>query len=118
MVRTLYKDEEKGLEWIDIVFPTPQELEEIAAKHHIHRHAVEDCLQPNHLPKLELIEDVVFLIIRVYDTEALENADSIQELTRKIAMFYTGNTLITVHAVSSHCFWILETPYAQTQRLL
>lgn len=97
MVRTLYKDEEKGLEWIDIVFPTPQELEEIAAKHHIHRHAVEDCLQPNHLPKLELIEDVVFLIIRVYDTEALENADSIQELTRKIAMFYTGNTLITVH---------------------
>jgi magnesium transporter len=97
MINTLYKNETLGLEWIDIVFPTPQELESIAAKYGIHRHAIEDCLQPNHLPKLEFMEDIMFVIIRVYDEESLEEADSIQELTRKIAMFFTGKTLITIH---------------------
>lgn len=97
MINTLFKNETLGLEWIDIVFPTPQELESIAAKYGIHRHAIEDCLQPNHLPKLEFMDDIMFVIIRVYDDESLENADSIQELTRKIAIFFTGKTLITVH---------------------
>lgn len=97
MINTLYKNEALGLEWIDIVFPTPAELESIAAKYGIHRHAIEDCLQPNHLPKLEFMDDTMFVIIRVFDEESTEVADSIQELTRKIAIFFTGKTLITIH---------------------
>lgn len=97
MINTLYKNEALGLEWIDIVFPTPAELESMAAKYGIHRHAIEDCLQPNHLPKLEFMDDTMFVIIRVFDEESSEEADSIQELTRKIAIFFTGKTLITIH---------------------
>lgn len=97
MVTSFYKNEAQGTEWIDIVFPTREELNEIAQKYNIHQHAIEDCLQPNHLPKLEMIDQVLFMIVRVIDDEAAEEADSIQELTRKIAIFYTGKVLITVH---------------------
>lgn len=97
MVTSFYKNEAKGTEWIDIVFPTREELNEIAQKYNIHQHAIEDCLQPNHLPKLEMIDQVLFMIVRVIDDEALEEADSIQELTRKIAIFYNGKVLITIH---------------------
>lgn len=97
MISTLYKNEVEGLEWIDIVFPTKEELNKIAHKHNLHQHAVEDCLEPNHLPKFEIIDKTLFLILRVFDNEAIDKADSIQELTRKIAIFFTGKTLITIH---------------------
>jgi magnesium transporter len=39
--------------WYDIETPTPEELNKIAADFNLHPAAVQDCLQPDHLPKFE-----------------------------------------------------------------
>jgi magnesium transporter len=58
---------------------------------------VRDCLDPEHLPKIEIIGDAYFIIIRYLDPEASESDLEIVKLTRKIALFITPNQLLTVH---------------------
>ncbi len=97
VVQTLSKNENTGVEWIDLVFPTTEELAAVAEKYNLHPNLVQDCLEPNHLPKFEVIGKTTFIIIRVIDPTANEVADSIQEVTKKIAIFYLDNILITIH---------------------
>ena len=85
--------------WLDVVEPTLAELHEIAARHDLPPTVVEDCLDPEHLPKFERIGDATFLILRVYDRTAPDNASSIQELTRKVAIFFRRDFVLTVHRV-------------------
>lgn len=86
-----------GFEWIDLTNPSVEELRAIAAQYGLHEELVEDCLEPEHLPKFELINDAVFIIARIYDSKAKSDAATIQELTRKIAIFHSRNFLITIH---------------------
>lgn len=97
MVQTLYKNESTGLEWIDIVFPTTEELATVANTYNLPPNLVQDCLEPNHLPKFEINGKITFIIVRVIDPVSTDKADSIQEVTKKIAIFYLANTLITIH---------------------
>lgn len=83
--------------WIDVVDPTPGELEALAAEHGIHPLAVQDCLEPRHLPKYERLGEVTFVILRAYDERAAPDADTLHELTRKVALFFDERLLITVH---------------------
>jgi magnesium transporter len=83
--------------WIDVVAPTPEELEALAAEHGIHPLAVQDCLEPRHLPKYERIGAITFVILRAYDDTAAPDADTVHELTRKVALFFNERLLITVH---------------------
>ncbi|MFZ4622531.1 MAG: CorA family divalent cation transporter, partial [Bacteroidota bacterium] len=55
----------KKFEWIDIFNPTADELNAIAEEYELHNNAVQDSLQPEHLPKFEWIDDTVFIIVRV-----------------------------------------------------
>jgi magnesium transporter len=88
---------EQGFEWIDIVNPDDAELEQVARKYKLHPSAVQDCLQPEHLPKFEFIEESVFIICRYYDIECQKNSDTINELSRKLAIFYHQDFIITIH---------------------
>lgn len=83
--------------WIDITNPTREELTEVATKYNFDRRLVEDSLQPEHLPKYEMINNIQFLIIRVYSATASPDADTIQELTDKIAIFIDTDFIITIH---------------------
>lgn len=83
--------------WIDVVGPSPAELHDLAAEFHLPPSAVEDSLDPEHLPKLERFGDTTFLIMRARDREAPEDAGTPQELTRKIAIFTREGLLVTVH---------------------
>lgn len=83
--------------WLDCVLPTPEELGDIAAAYELHPTSVQDCLQPEHLPKFEKFDNALFLIARAYDEEAPDDADSVQELTRKIAVFWNHQFFITIH---------------------
>jgi len=83
--------------WIDLENPTPEELQEIAVEFKLPPSAVKDCLQPEHLPKYEEINEIVFIIARLHDLKAHAEADTIQELTSKIAIFITKDFLITLH---------------------
>lgn len=84
-------------QWIDVVAPTPEELEALAAEHEIHPLAVQDCLDPKHLPKYERIGTITFVILRAYDEYAGPDVDTVHALTRKVALFFNDQLLITVH---------------------
>ncbi len=86
-----------GLIWLDVVNPTPEELDGIAVKYGLHATSVLDCLDPEHLPKYERIGETSFIIARAYDELSDPSAESIQQLTRKIAAFYGDKFLITIH---------------------
>lgn len=96
MTRAFTQGKECGYEWIDIVDPTREELEEVARKYSLHEASVNDCLQPGHLPKYEQFRNYTFIILRVYAESALE-ADTVQEITNKIAIFINNNFIITIH---------------------
>jgi len=94
MKRTLFSAD---WQWIDIQSPTGDELQEIATQYGLHPSSLNDLLQPEHLPKYEEIGDIVFIIGRVFDSKAHLEADTIQELTNKVALFYTPKYIITIH---------------------
>ncbi len=98
MLQKLAVASEFGFEWLDIVDPQPEELQDIAVRYQLHANSVKDCLQPGHLPKYELIGDRAFIIVRLYTPDTTEEeADTIQELTNKVAIFYTDAFVITIH---------------------
>lgn len=83
--------------WIDVVGPNPEELDALAAEYGIHPLAVQDCLEPEHLPKYETLGPITFLILRAFDEKAGRDADTVHKITRKVALFFNGQFLITVH---------------------
>lgn len=97
MLITVKPYTDRKFEWIDVKAPTEQELLNLAAKYNLEETAVKDCLQPDHLPKFEAFDTVRFLIVRVYDPHSKHTDESIQQLTRKVAIFFSNHFLITVH---------------------
>ncbi len=86
-----------GFEWLDVTDPTADELEAIALHYGLQQQAVEDCLEPDHLPKFEAMGLVNFVIVRAYNPKKDKKADTIRDLSSKIAIFYAKDFLITVH---------------------
>ncbi len=96
-IRTVVEKTEPRFVWLDAVEPTPDELAELAADYGLHPLAVKDCLDPEHLPKHEVFENHTFVILRAVDDSPARTADTVQALTRKIAVFYGPAFLITIH---------------------
>lgn len=107
-VRTVLQRAEPALAWFDVVQPTPGELEEIARIHGLHHSAVQDCLDPEHLPKFEPFDAHSFVIIRAFDQESKGSCATVQELTRKIAIFAGPSFLITIHRTEQPWLATLE----------
>jgi magnesium transporter len=99
MQQTVWQGKDPSFTWIDVIAPTPEELQELATRHGLPATAVEDCLDPEHLPKYERFNDSAFLILRVHDPAAPRSAGTVQELTRKIALFMRPELALTVHRV-------------------
>lgn len=97
MIKNYIKTDELGFEWIDICGPTPEELSEIAHKYDLQEASVQDCLQSDHLPKFEHLDTYRFIIFRVCNLNEVMEADTIQELTNKVAFFVSDSYLITIH---------------------
>ena len=97
MIRTVLRAEVQGVNWIDVTAPTLEELHEVAKAHHLHATTVEDCLDPEHLPKYERIDDALFIILRVWGERPDRSGTAVQDVTRKIALFTRGNLLLTIH---------------------
>lgn len=89
--------ESDHFKWLDVVAPSPEELGALAEDYGIHLLAVQDCLDPKHLPKYERVGAVTFVILRVYDENAAPEVDTVHKLTRKVALFFNDQFLITVH---------------------
>lgn len=86
-----------GINWIDVTNPTPQEMQQLSEVYNLNKFTVRDCLQPEHLPKYELVENVHFLILRYYAYSDDKPLATIQDLTNKIAIFFNDQFLISIH---------------------
>ena len=83
--------------WIDITAPTAQEMQDLSAEYKLNANIVRDCMQPEHLPKYEFVDNVHFLILRFYYHTPDKRMVTIQDLTNKIAIFFAEHFLITIH---------------------
>jgi magnesium transporter len=88
-----------GCRWVDVAGPSREELHDLAREFSLPPTVVEDCLDPEHLPKHERIGDATFLILRARDIAAKDDASTVQGLTRKIAVFFREGVLLTIHRV-------------------
>jgi magnesium transporter len=97
MVNVLAEQAEFGFDWIDVVDTNQEELHQIALRYALHPASVTDALQPEHLPKFEKIGEGSFIITRFWAPDDDKESDTIQELTNKVAIFYTHQLVITIH---------------------
>ncbi|MEJ7643487.1 MAG: CorA family divalent cation transporter [Chryseolinea sp.] len=88
---------DSSFNWIDILEPTPEDLQKVASQHNLHQAFITDILQPEHLPKYEPVGNMAFFILRYYAAEDNTDQDTIQGLTNKIAIFQTEKLVITIH---------------------
>jgi magnesium transporter len=113
--RTILKRADPPLVWIDMVEPTPAELEEIVTTYGLQPTSVKDCLDPEHLPKFEQFETYTFVIIRAFDERSERTCATVQELTRKVAIFSGPTFLITIHRTEQPWLSALEAKFEADQ---
>lgn len=85
-------------QWFDFRNSEIVELERICDAFQIPKHWTEDAMQSEHLPKYETGGTKQFFILRAYAPDCPDvDADTVGELTRKIAVILTPNAIVTVH---------------------
>ena len=97
MVHLLASKTQNGFDWVDLSAPDNEEIKQVAEQYGLHEASIKDCMQPDHLPKFELFDNYTFIIVRVLAATPPHEADTIRELTNKIAIFFSKDYLITVH---------------------
>jgi Mg2+ and Co2+ transporter CorA len=70
MLRTVFATENPKFCWLDLVEPSRADLEEIVQRYGLYPTAVVDCLDPEHLPKVERYDGTSFVILRAIDEKA------------------------------------------------
>jgi magnesium transporter len=105
-----------GITWISITDPTASEMEDLSKTFGLNHHVVKDCMEPEHLPKYEFVENVHFLIIRFYAPDPGKRNTTIQDVTNKIAIFYTEKFLITIHRADIAFIEIIAEKFVSTGR--
>jgi len=113
--RTILKRADPPLVWIDMVQPTAAELEEVATTYGLQPTSVSDCLDPEHLPKFEQFETYTFVIIRAFDQRSERTCATVQELTRKVAIFSGQSFLITIHRTEQPWLSAIESRFETDQ---
>ena len=101
--------------WLDITDPTLEELDEVSKKYQLHGYTLRDCLEPDHLPKLEELENARFIITRIPVNNAAKDY-SIRGMSSKVALFYNTDFLLTVHRLPQPFLEKIKTRYADTGR--
>lgn len=87
------------ISWIDVKEPQEEDFERLSNEFELSYLLVQDCLKPEHLPKYEQTDEGHFLMMRNFDSESSLDSTTVQELTRKIALFITEKRLVTIHRV-------------------
>lgn len=97
MTKQLSNIQEHGFDWYDVSAPSREELDELREKYGLHPAQINDCLQPGHLPKYEKMDGCSFIIFRIHAAKGSKNADTVLEVTDKVAVFFSTKFMITVH---------------------
>lgn len=89
----------RRFQWIDVVAPGPEQFHALASVLAIPQAIVENCLNPDYLPHVENYESTRFVIMRLPEPYTDSKADTVQELTTKVAIFISDGTVYTVHRI-------------------
>lgn len=103
--------------WIDIIEPTKESLQELSLQLQFPMKTLETCLDPEHLPRFESIGNFTFLIIRIYDDKQNANADTVQELTTKLALLISKEYVVTIHRLDQEFIHKLRCQCVETSKL-
>lgn len=85
--------------WTDVLSPTKEILESLADQHGLAQKIFLNCLDPDYLPHLETYGDVQFVVLRFPEPNTKINADNVQELTTKVALFVKPQELTSIHRI-------------------
>lgn len=83
--------------WIDICNPNKEDLDKIAKDYNLDYFQIRDSLESGHLPKFEKQEKYNFLILRAFTAKFDNRITNINELSNKIAFFFSDKKVITIH---------------------
>ena len=83
--------------WIDICSPDKEKLDKIAKDYNLDFFQIKDSLETGHLPKFEKQENYKFLILRAFTANTDDRITNINELSNKMAIFYSEEKVITIH---------------------
>lgn len=83
--------------WLDLKSPNREDIETVVNDYELPETVVYDCLDTSHPPKIEVIDETVFMIARSLDPEPPSDTIDDVTLTRKIAIFIHENNLVTIH---------------------
>ncbi|MCF2496931.1 magnesium transporter CorA family protein [Dyadobacter chenhuakuii] len=97
MINTIAEKSKYPFEWLDITDPNEEEMKQLTETHSLHKSSIKDWLQPDHLPKYEKVGDYVFIIFRLHSEKVGPEADTVPELTDKVAIFMFEEKVITLH---------------------
>ena len=116
MTRAIKIEATEKVEWLDISNPSETELDLLSVQYKLHPYTLKDCLEPDHLPKYENLDNFNFIILRIYAKEETQEAHTAQELTNKIAVFFNESVLITVHRRNFDFIEELKEKYIDTKK--
>jgi magnesium transporter len=98
LILTEIKSPNNEFTWIDITAPTLDDLSKVSQRYDLNHHNLQDCLEPDHLPKFEEGDPFNFIILRKV-LDGTDKGTSIHALTTKIAIFFDNDTIVTIHRV-------------------
>jgi magnesium transporter len=105
-----------NIQWIDLTDPSETEIQELSTEFSLSQHAIKDCMEPEHLPKYEFDDDKHFLILRFYSHNFNSTMTTIQELTNKLAIFFTDDYIITIHKAPVPFLEMLNKKYVEQEK--
>ena len=108
----------EGLKWMDLCDPADEDLRLLAEEYKLPAFTVIDCMQPDHLPKFESFREFNFLILRYYSNDPELHFSSVQQLTSKLAIFFSDSWVITVHRAETKFFDQIERKYLSENELV
>ena len=93
--------ETEKFKWIDVLDLQIEEIRNISAEYDINHLLLEDCIDPNHLPKFEDLGDLKFLLTRVNTNTERLNLNTIRDVSTKLGIFLKDNLILTVHRIEN-----------------
>lgn len=104
MINKIADSKEYGFEWLDIIEPTMEEFTEVAGRYNLHPALVNDCLEPDHLPKFERMQHYSFILFRICSNDDTPEVENVQDLTSTIAIFFCEKFILTIHRKKQSLF--------------
>lgn len=90
----------REIQWLNFAAPTQSQYNELAGVLGLPESIIQNCLNPDYLPHVETYGSTRFVILRIPEPVSEGKADSVQELTTKIAIFIHEKQLITIHRIA------------------